>query len=174
MKRKNSRRKEKTVPFAKRHAPRGVWRMRAIFDDPRRRVTVLYAWLRVLPPALPEPRNAVRVMEYYIHSIVLEESNVHIKNNDLHFNANIVVPRQLFSDDEIREITLSRNNFDDYARSRWLRDFLAVVYVRKWTLPALVAVQRLLFVERNWLRMLMDAEHMLQGQGGRPDMMPIL
>jgi hypothetical protein len=148
--------------------------MRAIFEDPQRRRFLLYWWLQTLPPASlinTSMRTGDKVMEYYIHSIALQCSDVRVTATTVQFNANIVLPRALFTDPET-DAMASVSGFDESARALWLRDFLGVVYVRKWTLYALVAVQRLIFVHRNYLPMLMDAEHMLQGQGGRPDRCP--
>jgi hypothetical protein len=149
--------------------------MRAIFDDPRRRRAILYWWLHALPTSLLQRGRLTgdQVMEHYIRSIAIEPSCVRVTTTTVQFNAHIVLPRALFSEDEADAIASSSSlSFTEHNRACWLRDFLAIVYARNWTLPALVALQRLIFVQRNWLPMLLHAEHMLQGQGGRPDRHP--
>ena len=152
--------------------------MRAIFENVQRRRALLYGWLQLLPPTpvLTSVKTGDQVMEYYIRSIAVEKSGVRVTPTTIQFNANIVLSRTLFADEEVDSIRSSSDSdaFDERARALWLRDFLGVVYDRKWTMYALVAVQRLIFVQRNYLPMLMNAEHMLQGQGGRPDRMPVL
>jgi hypothetical protein len=147
--------------------------MRAVFDDPQRRVFLLYKWLSALPTGL-QTRNPVEIFEYYFQSIALERSDVRVTERTVQFNARIVLQRGIFLAHEV-EILQAKPEFDELSRELWMRDFLMVIYKKRhtqWPLYALLAVQRLVFVKRNWLPMLMDAEHILQGLGGRPDGMP--
>jgi hypothetical protein len=152
--------------------------MRAIFKNAQRRRALLYGWLQLLPPTsiLTTANTADKLMEYYLQSIAVERSSVRVLATTIQFNANIVLSKAHFTEQEVDSLLQGTpdKDFDECARGLWLRDFLGVVYDRKWTMYALVAIQRLIFVQRNYLPMLMNAEHMLQGQGGRPDRMPFL
>jgi hypothetical protein len=145
--------------------------MRAVFDNPKRRVFLLFKWLSTLPSI--KTRDPVDIFEHYFASIALERSDVRVMEHSVQFNAFIVLQRGAFLDHEIEALS-GQPQFDELCRELWLRDFLGIIYTRrgKWPLYALLAVQRLIFVKRNFVPMLMDAEHMLQGLGGRPDTLP--
>ena len=146
----------------------------------------MFAFFLCTVPKILLQKNgcAVNIVDAFVHIIsafAVQPTQCRITSSQLHFTEDFVVPLKCFSE---KECAMLRDNsaklaewqFKSLYRALLMRDFVNICFLqqhkirnrKQWPLFALMAVQRLIFVQEYRTRFLFDAERSLQGYGEMP------
>ncbi len=171
----------------------------SLFKRKKRRMKLLTNWLGIIPGVLQKSlkHTVVDVFEFLIKTIVVEQVEFNVLQNGIQLTENFIITNNKLTKKEIDVFSEIRKDRKAYFNTKrefiynslvltqehrelLMRDFVNLCFYhyttypqrKRWPLYALLAVQRLIFVQGHYIPALMDAEHAFQGLR-MPNQMPI-
>lgn len=153
-----------------------------LFSSRKRRASILANALCIVPPLLLNRKaTIIDAFEYLFAALAVQPCECKFGPSGLRVTEGFLVPRKCLKDEECvylkqKEFDMTKWQLKDYYRALLVRDFVNICVLqhkrvshrRQWPLFALMAVQRLIFVQQHYIPLLFDAERSLQGRGELP------
>jgi len=161
-----------------------------IFDKKSRRTSLLSHWLCSFVPIDKGTRaTPMAFFEYFIRSIAVDIADFKVTPHGVYFNTHMFFSNNLFSTEE-KTFLSQGEHFDKSGTFRYnhilltkthrellMRDFVNICFFlqkrvkrHRWPLYALIALQKIIFVDGHYLPCLLDSERVLQGLASYSDL----